>query len=180
MRELSCPRKTTLALVCICFWVCASACQSNRTPLVNNTQKSPSTNDIHQSETRNHSIVVQAHVQNNGGTSTPIPIAHKTTSNAGTPFYFAMGSEASGDLTTPLVQQSPVKMLTSWYNGHNDLSWITSWHSSFIPSLYAKGDVLQLEDWSGGPKVNVNTRDGATCGSQYPLSSQFLQYMLRR
>jgi hypothetical protein len=89
-----------------------------------------------------------------------------------------MGSEASGALKTPLVQQSPVKMLTSWYNGHNDFSWINGWHSSFIPSLYAKGYVLQLVVWSGDPEVNLNTRYGPACGRAYPVSSQFLQDMV--
>ena len=187
--QLSCPRKIIFALVCICLCICASACQSNGKPSFNNTQMTPSTNDTNQSETRNQGIDVQAPghtinppAQNNGVTPTSIPTSiptiDTTTSNATSPFYFAMGAEASGDLTTPLVQQAPVKMLTSWYNGHSDLSWMTGWHRSFIPSLYAKGYVLQLVVWSGGPEVNLQTRYGPACGRAYPLSSQFLQDMV--
>ena len=182
--QLSCPRKITLALVCLCFCVCTSACQSNGKSSINNTQIIPSTKDTNLSETLDDGIDVQAlgqtlypQTQDNGVTQTQIP-AGQTTFNAGSPFYFAMGPEASGALTTPLVKQSPVKMLTSWYNGHNDLSWITSWHSSFIPSLYAKGYVLQLVVWSGDPLVHLNTRYGPACGKAYPLSSQFLQDMV--
>src|SRR5436309_16056515 len=144
LTQLICPRKIAMALVCICYCLFASACQSTGKPLVNTT---------HQAGTRNHSTIVQVpgsdgsntqpQIQKNGDTRTPYPTSPTTTSNTASPFYFAMGSEASGALKTPLVQQSPVKMLTSWYNSHNDLSWITSWHSSFIPSLYAKGYVLQ-------------------------------------
>ena len=123
-------------------------------------------------------MVVQADVQQKGVTSTPTATRSSTTSNPSSPFYFAMGPEASGALTTPLVRHAPVKMLTSWYNGHNDLSWITSWHSSFIPSLYAKGYALQLIVWSGDPLVNLNTRYGPACGKAYPVSSQFLQDMV--
>ncbi len=186
--QLSCPRKIALALVCICFCLFASACQSTGKPLVNNTQGMSTTNGTDQTGNRNHSTVVQVpspdgsntqpQVQKNGGTRAPYPTSPTTASNTASPFYFAMGSEASGALKTPLVQQSPVKMLTSWYNGHNDLSWITSWHSSFIPSLYAKGYVLQLVVWSGDPEVNLNTRYGPACGRAYPVSSQFLRDMV--
>jgi hypothetical protein len=179
--QLGYPRKIVFALVCIYLCVCATACQSNGKLSFNNKQITPSTNDTNQSEIRNQGIDVQApgqpiypQAEKNGVT----PTLDTTTSKAGSPFYFAMGAEASGALTTPLVRQAPVKMLTSWYNGHNDLSWITGWHSSFIPSLYAKGYVLQLVVWSGDPEVNLNTRYGPACGKAYPLSSQFLQDMV--
>ena len=89
-----------------------------------------------------------------------------------------MGSEADGALRTQLVQQAPVKMLTSWFNCHSDLTWITAWQKSFIPSLYARGYAQQLVVWSEGPKVKFNTVYGPACGIPYPVSPQFLQDMV--
>ena len=170
--QLNRLRKIALALVCICLCVFTSACQGNGRSPVYRMQRTPLAKDTNQSETRNQGLVVQQQQR-----ATPTPTVH-TTLNSGSPFYFAMGSEPDGALRTPLAQQAPVKMLTSWYAGHSDLAWITSWHSSFIPSLYARGYVLQLVVWSGGPQVHFNTAYGPACGLPYPVSPQFLQDMI--
>jgi len=165
--QLRRQRKIALALVYICLCVFASACQDNRSFPVESVQKTPPANSAKQSDTPTPGLVIQ---QQNESTPAMKP-------NSGSQFYFAMGSEPDGALRTPLVQQAPVKMLTSWYASHNDLTWITAWHSSFIPSLYARGYALQLVVWSGGPLVKFNTAYGPACGLPYPVSSQFLQDM---
>lgn len=172
--QLNRLRKIALALVCICLCVFTSACQGNGRSPVNSLQITPSPTGAKQSATSAQGFVVRRQSE---ATSTPTPTVH-TTLNSGSPFYFDMGSEPDGALRTPLVQQAPVKMLTSWYAGHSDLAWITSWHSSFIPSLYARGYVLQLVVWSGGPQVHFNTAYGPACGLPYPVSPQFLQDMI--
>lgn len=170
--QLSHLRKIALALVCISLFVFALAYQGNGRSPVYSMQRTPSANDTNQSETRNQGLVVQQQQR-----ATPTPTVHATL-NSGSPFYFAMGSEANGALRTPLAQQAPVKMLTSWYASHSDLAWIISWHSSFIPSLYTQGYVLQLVVWSEGTKVNFNTAYGPACWLPYPVSSQFLKDMV--
>jgi hypothetical protein len=162
--QLSRLCKIALALVCTCLFVFTlAACQDNgRTP-VNSVKKTPLAYGVRQNNTPTPAT-----------TSTPT-----TKFNPGSQFYFAMGSEANGALRAPLVQQAPVKMLTSWYNRRSDLAWITKWQSSYIPSLYAQGYALQLVVWDGGdPRVNFNTAYGPACGIPYPVSSQFLQDMV--
>jgi len=172
--QLSRLLKIALALVCICLCVFTSACQDNARSPINRMHKTPLANGVKQSVTPNQGLVVRR--QNEATPTTPTPT---TSFNAGSQFYFAMGSQPNGALRTPLVQQAPVKMLTSWYNHHSDLHWITRWHSSYIPSLYARGYTLQLVVWDGGePKANFNTAYGPACGIPYPVSSQFLQDMI--
>src|SRR5437870_11412678 len=93
------------------------------------------------------------------------------------PLMFGMGTELSGDLSTPLVQQAPVKLLTSWYNRPDDLSWMSTWHATLIPKAYAAGYALQLVIWAGGPEVQLTTKYGPACGRSYPLSAGFLSDM---
>ena len=171
--QLRHPRTIVLALISIGIVIFASACQGNGGPPVNKAQGTPTANATNQSGARNHGIVIQVpgHYLTPPG-QTPGPFYSSS------PFYFAMGSQAGGALRTALVQQAPVKMLTSWFNGHRDLSWITRLHSSFIPGLYAQGYALQLVVWSGDPKVQLHTRYGPACGRPYPVSAQFLQDMV--
>ena len=68
-------------------------------------------------------------------------------------------------------------MLTSWFNGPNDLSWMGKWRSSVVLPAYRKGFALHLVVWDGGPEVPIQTRYGAACGRAYSLSSQFLDDM---
>lgn len=92
---------------------------------------------------------------------------------------FGMGGEAGDAVQTPLVKEAPVRMLTSWYNGPGDLSWMEYWRNEAIPSWYAKGYALHLVTWSDSPEVNFPTKWGAACGRQYPLSDRFLGDMRR-
>jgi len=170
--QLSHWRKIVLALVCVCSCVFASACQDNKSAPVNSVQKTPLANGARQSDPTTQGLVIQ---RQNETTPTPTPT---TKFNSSSPFYFATGSEADAAVSYPLVQQAPVKMLTSWFNGHRDLTWITDWHKSLIPSLYARGYTLQLMVWNGGPLVHFNTAYGPACGLPYPVSSQFLQDMV--
>lgn len=87
---------------------------------------------------------------------------------------FGMGPEADSARRSALVQQSPVRMLTSWYNGPNDLGWLSGWRTSEVPGAYRAGYALHLIVWTGDAEGRVATSYGAACGRKYPLSSRFL------
>src|SRR2546423_1730420 len=55
----------------------------------------------------------------------------------GAKVLFGMGPEATSN--NRLVREAPVRMLTSWYNGPNDLAWITGWKGSVVNDAYAAG-----------------------------------------
>lgn len=65
-------------------------------------------------------------------------------------------------------------MLTSWYNGPNDLAWMTGWRNTLVPRAYADGYTLHLVVFSNGPEAQLSTAYGPACGRAYPLSSQFV------
>jgi hypothetical protein len=104
-------------------------------------------------------------------------VASHTRVTAGSQLMFGMGPELNGALSTPLVQQAPVRLLTSWYNTPDDLSWMSSWHATLIPKAYAAGYALQLVIWTDVPEVHLTTKYGPACGRPYPLSSGFLRDM---
>jgi hypothetical protein len=106
-----------------------------------------------------------------GAASSPSPTPTPT---PGPKLTFGMGSEASGALTTRLVAEAPVRMLSSWYNGPNDLSWMTGWRTTLVPQSYAKGYALHLIVWTGDNEAPISTPYGAACGRAYPLSARFL------
>jgi len=92
---------------------------------------------------------------------------------------FGLGPEADGARSGRLAASSPVRMLSSWYNGPADLGWMTGWRYTEIRHDYAAGYALHLIVWSGGRKGELHTRFGAACGLAYPLSARFLTDMER-
>ena len=91
---------------------------------------------------------------------------------------FGLGPEADGAGTSALVKAAPVRMLSSWFNGTSDLTWISRWKSDEIPRAYAAGYALHLIQWaSNAQTTKISTRYGTACGRAYPLSSQFLRDM---
>ena len=98
-------------------------------------------------------------------------------SAAGPRLLFGIGAEADTARGTAIVRQAPVRMLTSWYNGPNDLSWMAGWRTGTVPEAYAKGYALHLVVWTGDPEVRLSTSYGPACGRTYPLSSRFTDDM---
>jgi hypothetical protein len=90
---------------------------------------------------------------------------------------FGIGTEADAARRTQLVQHAPVRMLTSWYNGPNDLSWMAGWRTATVPQAYAAGYALHLVIWTGDPEGPVSTTYGPACGRGYPLSARFIDDM---
>jgi hypothetical protein len=87
---------------------------------------------------------------------------------------FGLGAEASTARSTALVTQAPVRMLSSWYNSPNDLSWLSGWRTGTVPHAYAAGYAMHLIVWTGDSPGNLSTAYGPACGRGYPLSSRFL------
>jgi hypothetical protein len=66
-------------------------------------------------------------------------------------------------------------MLSNWYNGPNDLNWMTdAWHQSIYRSARAAGYALHLITWSDVPETTFTATTGTVCGRPYPLSDRWL------
>lgn len=104
-----------------------------------------------------------------GAAATPVPLP------AGDPgkVLFGMGTEADGAITAKLVRQAPVRMLTSWYNGPGDLSWMSGWRTGTVPKAYHQGYALHLIVYNDGAEGALDTRYGPACGRAYPLAERF-------
>ena len=70
-------------------------------------------------------------------------------------------------------------MLSSWYNGPDDLAWMAGWKYTEVLRAYANGYALHLIVYSGDPEGPVTTPHGQACGRSYPLSGRFLDDMGR-
>jgi hypothetical protein len=90
---------------------------------------------------------------------------------------FGLGPEADSAAGSPLVHNAPVMMLTSWFNGSRDLSWMSRWRPTVILPAYRKGFALHLVVWDGGSEGPLVTPHGFACGRAYALSEQFLKDM---
>ena len=99
--------------------------------------------------------------------------------SAGPRLLFGIGPEADQARVSPLARQAPVRMLTSWFNGPGDLSWMAAWRGGEVPRAYAAGYSLHLIVYSGDPEGPVATPHGQACGRGYPLSGRFLDDMRR-
>ena len=90
---------------------------------------------------------------------------------------FGMGPTASGARKSALALQSPLGLLTTWYNGPSDLTWMASWKQNVIPQAYAAGYALHLIVYVDGAESTIATSYGSACGRPYPLSVGFLDDM---
>jgi hypothetical protein len=115
---------------------------------------------------------------------TPIPTFIPTIATAPiatqpstTSMLFGMGPEADKAMQTRLYQEQSLRMLTSWYNGSNDLAWITQWKKDLVPQSYANGYALHLITFTDLPEGPIDTPYGPSCGRAYPLSANFTDDM---
>lgn len=103
--------------------------------------------------------------------------AHEPAGSTTGRILFGVGPEADGAVRSRLVGEAPVRMLSSWYNGPSDLTWMTEWAHELVPELYSKGYALHLITWSGDPEIALDTAYGPACGRTYPLSPRFVADM---
>lgn len=90
---------------------------------------------------------------------------------------FGLGPTASGARNSALALQSPLGLLTTWYNGPSDLTWMASWKHSVIPQAYAAGYALHVIVYTDDAESTISTSYGPACGRPYPLSAGFLDDM---
>lgn len=91
---------------------------------------------------------------------------------------FGLGDEATTAAHQPLADQAPIGMLTTWYDGEQELAQYKSWSRELIPEYYAAGKALHLilvPTWDH--PTPVDTKYGPGCGKAYPLSPEFLDHM---
>jgi hypothetical protein len=122
-------------------------------------------------------------------TATPKPAPTSTPTMAPTPaptpattarLLFGLGSQAESARVAPITQAAPIHMLSSWYNGPNDLGWMTdSWHRSIYQGAYSAGFALHLITWTPEPETTFAASTGTVCGRAYPLSAGWLDDMRR-
>lgn len=92
---------------------------------------------------------------------------------ASKPFLFGIGPQADGAENQRLTAEAPVRILTSWYNGPDDLGFMRGWQNDRIPAAYAKGYSMHLVVWTDKPEGSLDTKYGPACGRSYPLSERF-------
>lgn len=90
---------------------------------------------------------------------------------------FGIGSQAGPAMDYRLVQESPIHMLTSWYNGSKDLEWMSVQKNDLIPRLYAHNYIVHLITWTDLPEEEIMTPHGPACGRAYPVSPQVVEDM---
>lgn len=91
---------------------------------------------------------------------------------------FGLGTEAADVIDARLVKEAPVKMLTSWYNSPEDLTWMDdSWHLDMVKNTYAQGYTHHVITFTDGPATQFETSDGPACGREYPTTAAFVSDM---
>ena len=90
---------------------------------------------------------------------------------------FGLGPEADSARRATLTRNAPIGMLTSWYNGPNDVAWMSRWRTSVVLPAYRRGFALHLVVWDGGSEGELPSKYGQACGRSYVLSDRFLQDM---
>lgn len=68
---------------------------------------------------------------------------------------FGLGPEAPEQLDSPLIQQSNVKILTSWLNSRNDIdTWFRAWTvpGGLLDQIWSKGYILHIITWGWGER----------------------------
>lgn len=111
-------------------------------------------------------------------TSSPSPTPTPTaTPKPVTKVLFSIGSQAGPAMDYKLVKESPVHMLSSWYNGPSDLIWMREQQTDLIPRLYKHHYIVHLITWTDLPEENIDTPHGPACGRPYPVSKQVVEDM---
>lgn len=93
------------------------------------------------------------------------------------PFLFGLGAQADGAMRQKLYREAPVGMLTSWFNGPDDLNFMRGWQRTTVPQAYASGKAMHLIVWTGDDETPLKTKYGPACGRSYPFSDSFASDM---
>lgn len=67
---------------------------------------------------------------------------------AGSQVLWGMGDNFAGATNSPLFNDEPIKMVTHWYNGPGDLSWIRGYkNTNTVSNYYGNGYGIELVIW---------------------------------
>lgn len=86
---------------------------------------------------------------------------------------FGIGDRADTARRSALVKDTPTRMLTTWYSGHDDIAKLRPLKDTVAKS-YADGFALHLIVTATGEVTTFDTARGSVCGRQAPLSAEFL------
>ncbi|TWG07668.1 AfsR/SARP family transcriptional regulator [Saccharopolyspora dendranthemae] len=116
-----------------------------------------------------------------GGTAPRRSVPHVATIPGEQPrLLFGMGPKASTADQQRLVGQAPIGMLTTWFDGPDELPRYEAWSRDLVPGHYARGKAMHLIIHPGFESPEqVDTVHGPACGLAYPLSAGFLDDMRR-
>jgi hypothetical protein len=105
---------------------------------------------------------------------TPAPTATAAPPASPPKLFFGLGTQVENARQTTLAGSTPIELYSSWYNGPNDLGWMTdAWHRSIYADAYASGKAIHLITWTEVPETRLATAYGTACGRAYPLSMQW-------
>lgn len=107
----------------------------------------------------------------------PAPTAAPSGPATDTRVTFGLGSQAEAALRSKLTADAPIRILSNWYNGPADLSWMTdAYHRSVYADAKARGFALHLITWTPLPEGPIS---GKGCGRAYPVSEGWAADMQR-
>lgn len=86
---------------------------------------------------------------------------------------FGIGARADTARLNALVKETPTRMLTTWYRGHDDIAKLRTLTDTVTKS-YADGFALHLIVTATGDSTTFDTARGPVCGRKAPLSREFL------
>lgn len=129
------------------------------------TPASPAAPPHAQSTQRQVEPIASPHSQ----TTSPAVQATSTTDK----ILFGLGAQADGAMTQKLYREANVGMLTSWFNGPDDLKFMSAWRNTTVQQAYVNGKAMHLIVWTGGPEKQIRTSYGPACGRNYPFSASF-------
>lgn len=87
---------------------------------------------------------------------------------------FGIGDRADTARGSVLVRDTPVRMLTTWYRGHDDLPALVAWKDTVIAQAYADGFALHLVIAATEAPARVATPHGPACGRPSVLRPAYL------
>jgi hypothetical protein len=82
-------------------------------------------------------------------------------------YLYGIGPEASGAVADPLTRSSRIGILTSWFNGAQDLGWMSAWRGHMVNDWWDHGYVLHLIVYDPTPL------DPACTCKRWPISDRF-------
>lgn len=63
-------------------------------------------------------------------------------------FIFGLGDQIGAATSRPVFNEAPMRMITSWYNGRSDLTWMSGYQrTNTMSGWYGKGYAMELVVW---------------------------------